>query len=175
MTAQEKPKLAQTLKILTNPDYNHDDPEANDVGFWNPVAASNDLIKISNAVLEVVEAVGEATKRRVDAQRFLREAKQAQEAVEHDMLNLKPMSTNEAKTSKTIEAVILKRLQETNRLEEWEKHKETISQQTAIIERETSVIETGHMWLKVADRMSQNIQSALAFYREEVRRAGIGT
>jgi hypothetical protein len=167
-----KRRLADELRLRTNPHYDHDvDPEENEFQFWNPVSATNDLIKLANSALEIAQVVSDAMteKVQVKVQRKILERKI--ESLESQLLVEEPASPSETKTTKLVTAAIQRRAAASGRGEELY----TLKQQLADLEsREVELegtVDTGMMWAKANEKVSENIKTALSFYKDERKRA----
>lgn len=172
MTTEKKARrLGDELMIRTNPEYDHEvDPSENEFQFWNPVSATNDLIKLANAALEVGQAVSDSMKRRTAAAVKRRELELQLEDLERELLVKEPPSASEAKSLKLISAAVERRATEAGRLEELQKIRAQIDVYIKAESIEQHKIDSGMMWLKVNERVSDNLKSALSFYKDERRR-----
>jgi hypothetical protein len=167
-----KRRLADELRLRTNPHYDHDvDPAENEFEFWNPVSATNDLIKLANSALEIAQVVSDAMteKVKVKVQRKLLERQI--DAIEKKLLVEDPPSPSETKTTKLVAAAIERRAAESGKGEElYTLRKELAELEDREAELEGTV-DTGMMWAKANEKVSENIKTALSFYKDERKRA----
>lgn len=167
-----KRRLSEELRIRTNPHYDHDvDPAENEFEFWNPVSATNDLIKLANSALEIAQVVSDAMaeKVKVKVQRKLLERQIDQ--VERRLLVEEPASPSETKTTKLVAAAIDRRAAESGVGEELYKLRQQLA---ALEDRELELegtVDQGMLWTKANEKVSENIKTALSFYKDERKRA----
>lgn len=171
----ERRKLSEELKIRVNPNYDHEaGPEGNEIQYWNPVSATNDLIKLANAALETAQRISDSMRAKTELSTEKREVENDLEKLERELLVKEPPTASEAKSLKLINAAVERRAQEQGRNEELNQLRDELRSIEADMEKEQSVIDKGFMWLKANERMSDNIKSALSFYKDERRRNEYG-
>jgi hypothetical protein len=164
--------LADRLRIRVNPAFDHDiAPDENEYGFWNPVSATNDLIKLANAALEITQAISDAMREKTQVELKLRKVTRELEALENAMLVADPLSPTEAKTLKTVAAALDRRFVAGGAFERAGELRDRRDSLQDDIDRIRSKIEAGHVWNKTNERVSENIRTALSFYKDEKRRA----
>lgn len=167
-----KQKLAEKLKLRTNPDYDHSlDPDVDQPAFWSPITATNDLVKLANAALDVAQAVNDAMARKTRVTIEHRQVRRQIEQLEKELIYADPLTPTEAKTVKLVEAAVYRRAEAAGRMDEYEALlTEQQGLEDIILECEAH-IENGLMWNKVNQNVSENIKTALSFYKDEKRRA----
>lgn len=171
----ERRKLSQELRIRVNPTYDHDvAPEENEFQYWNPVSATNDLIKLANAALDTAQRISDSMRAKTELATEKRELENLLDSLERELLVKEPPSASEAKSLKLINAAIERRAKEQGKERELKELRNELQVLESDMEREQSVIDTGFMWLKANERMSDNIKSALSFYKDERRRNEYG-
>lgn len=173
MTYQEnKRPLAEELKIRVNPQFDHDvDPDQNEFAYWNPVSATNDLIKLANASLDITQAITDAMRERTQLQVELRKVARQIEEAEHHVLVEDPLTPTEAKTLKTVAAALERRFVAqgyVDRVHELQQTKHALEDR---IDKLDDRIAAGHAWNKTNERVSDNLKTALSFYKDERKRA----
>jgi hypothetical protein len=165
-------KLSDDLRIRVNPEFDHEaDPDANEFAFWNPVSATNDLIKLANAALEITQAVTDAMQERTRLKIDLRNAERDLEALERAVMVSEPLSPTEAKSNKTISGALQRRFESEGYAESVGELRAKRDRLEDRIEKLQDRIDAGHFWLKTNERVSDNVKTALAFYKDERRRA----
>jgi len=172
MSDTARKSLADELRIRVNPEFDHEiDPEQNEFAYWNPVSATNDLIKLANAALEITQAITDAMRERTTLRAELREVDRMISEVEHHVLVEDPLTPTEAKTLKTVAAALDRRFQ----LMGYEEHVKALRDKheslSTRVDKLTDRIDAGHTWNKTNERVSDNIKTALAFYKDEKKRA----
>lgn len=169
---KKKRRLADELKVRTNPEYDHDvDPEENPYVFWNPVTATNDLIRLANAGLEITQAISDARQERAQLEMQSRTTTREIERRENALLIADPLSASEAKTLKTVAAAIQGRAYASGASEVLEA---LYNQKNALEDRILELkdqIDIGHDWNKTNERVSDNLRTALSFFKDERKRA----
>lgn len=172
MSEAKKRRLVDELRVRVNPEYDHDvDPEENPYVYWNPVTATNDLVKLANAALEITQAITDAMQERTKLEVALRAVTRELERHEHNLLIDNPLTPTEAKTLKTVAAAIQSRAHMAGAFD----HIEVLRSKQAELEDRIVVlkerIDAGHAWNKTNERVSDNLKTALAFYKDERKRA----
>jgi Mg2+ and Co2+ transporter CorA len=168
-------RLADELRIRVNPEYDHAvEPEDNPIQYWNPVSATNDLIKLANAALDVAQNISDAMRSKVTNMATKRDLEAELDALERELLVKEPPTTAEAKSLKLTQAAIERRAKEHGSLERLQELRKKLLELDRTIEKQQTAIDVGYMWLKANERMSDNIKSALAFYKDERRRSELG-
>lgn len=172
MTSPKTTTLADDLRIRVNPQYDHDiDPEENEFGYWNPVSAVNDLIKLANAALEITQAITDAMRERTQLELELRKVTRQIDELENQALVADPLTPTEAKTLKTVAAALQRRFVASGAqdvVEQLRTQRDTLADR---IEKLKDRIEAGHVWNKTNERVSDNVRTALSFFKDERRRA----
>lgn len=167
-----KQSLAAELRIRVNPEYNHEvDPEENEFAFWNPVSATNDLIRHANAALDITQALSDALQERTKLKIQLKNVERDIEALERAVMVADPLTPTEAKSNKTISAALQRRYEHQGYEEavgELRTQRDTLEDR---LEKLQERIDAGHFWNKTLERISDNIKTALAFYKDERKRA----
>ena len=108
-----KKSLADDLKVRVNPEYDHDiDPDANDFAYWNPVSATNDLIKLANSALQITQAITDAMQDRMRLNIELRNIERDLETLERAVMVADPLTPTEAKSNKTISGALQRRFED---------------------------------------------------------------
>lgn len=170
-TESKVTKLADELKIRVNPHYDHDvNPDENEFQYWNPVSATNDLIKLANSTLDIAQRVSDSMRRKTRIKADKRELQAQMDSIERELLVKVPLTASEAKSLKLISAAVERRAVEEKRAEELDELREQIAQLELDELEEETTISNGKMWLEVSKQMSENIKNALSFYKEERRR-----
>jgi hypothetical protein len=160
--------FADELRIRTNPHYDHArEPEENPVDYWNPVSATNDLIKVANATLEITSHVSKDMKDLMTVRTRRKQLERDIEAFERDLLVKEPPATGETKSTKLVAAAIERRATAAGTLPQYLAMLTELAQLAQDEVRLDSRIERGHLWLKTAERLSDNIKTALSFYKDE--------
>jgi hypothetical protein len=163
--------LAEELKVRVNPHYDHDvDPEQNEFGFWNPVSVTNDLVKLANAVLEVTQEISVKTEERQRQKKDRRKAERRLESIESELLADDKLSPTEAKTLKTVAAAIHARARKSIHAPEYEAltiQLGDLEERIGTLDAELDVL---HEWNKTAEKIGDNLKTALSFYKDERRR-----
>jgi hypothetical protein len=164
--------MVERLRVRVNPDFDHDvDPDANEFAYWNPVTATNDLIKLANSALEVAQAITDAmrdkTKKEISLRKVLREL----EELEHHVLVEDPLTPTEAKTLKTVAAALERRFAFSGYEPKARELRMRRDELQDSITKLDDIIQAGHVWNKTNERVSDNIKTALAFYKDERKRA----
>lgn len=168
-------KLADELRIRVNPHYDHDvEPSENEIQYWNPVSATNDLIKLANAAIDVAQRISDTMREKTRVTLERRTAEHELEDLERRLLVGEPPTASEAKSTKLTNAAIDRRAKEQGELEKLTGLRTRLRALDAEVERAQSTIDTGYMWMKANERMSDNIKSALSFYKDERRRSEYG-
>lgn len=167
-----KRRLADELRLRTNPHYDHDvDPAENEFQFWNPVSATNDLIKLANSALEIAQVVSDAMTEKVKVKVDRNLLERRIESIEKQLLVEEPPSPSETKTTKLVAAAIERRAAASGRGEElYALRQELAALEDRAVELEGTV-DTGMMWSKTNEKVSENIKTALSFYKDERKRA----
>lgn len=172
MSQSAKRPLAEELRVRVNPEFDHEiEPEQNAFAYWNPVSATNDLIKLANAALEITQAITDAMRERTQLKVELRQVNRQLEDLENLVLVDDPLTPTEAKTLKTVAAALERRFQ----VQGYEEGARTLRDKrdtlTDRIMKLDDRIEAGHAWNKTNERVSDNLKTALAFYKDERKRA----
>jgi uncharacterized coiled-coil DUF342 family protein len=171
MSASKK-TLYEQLRLRVNPEFDHDiEPEDNQFAYWNPVSATNDLIKLANSTLEITQAITDAMRERTKLTIALREVSRELEDVENTVMVQEPLSPTEAKTLKTISAALERRFETQGYVDHVRKLKDKRDKLNDEIEKLDDRIEAGHAWNKTSERVSDNLKTALSFFKDERRRA----
>lgn len=164
--------LADQLLVRVNPEYDHDiDPEQNEFSYWNPVSATNDLIKLANAALQITQAITDAMQTRVRLKVELRNVERDLEALERAVMVADPLTPTEAKSNKTISGALQRRFEDqgyADAVGDLRTKRDALEDR---IEKLQERIDSGHAWNKTNERVSDNIKTALAFFKDERRRA----
>lgn len=172
MTTEAKRKLVDDLRIRVNPGFDHDvDPEENEFAYWNPVTATNDLIKLANAALEITQAITDAMQEKTQLEVELRKMTRELDDLENKMLVDEPLSPTEAKTLKTVAAALERRFASSGYADaahDLRAKRDALSDRIVKLQNR---IDAGHTWNKTNERVSDNIKVALSFYKDERRRA----
>ncbi len=172
MSFHEDPEFGAKLKIPVNPEYDHDvDPEENPYVYWNPVSAVNDLIKLANAAIEVSQNISDWQGKKASLEVELRSVTREIEALERFLIRDSPLSTSESKTLKTVDAAVESRAVASGHygtLEELRNKEASLKSRILVLKEK---IDCGYNWNKTNERVSDNIKTALAFYKDERRRA----
>jgi hypothetical protein len=163
--------MSDRLRIAVNPNYDHDDPDSNEFGYWNPVTATNDLIRLANAALDIAQSISDARHTRVTLKQQLRELERQLDELERRVLNQDPLSPTEAKTLKTVAAAVYRRFDAHGIVDQAKALQDQMAVVVDQLDHLDDRIETGHMWLKTNSQVSDNIQTALSFYKDERKRA----
>lgn len=172
MSEGKKRRLADELRVRVNPEYDHDvDPEENPYQFWNPVTATNDLVRLANAALEITQAITDAMQERTKVEVALREVTRELEMLEHNLLVDNPLSPTEAKTLKTVAAAVQSRAHMSGHFDQLQSLRERQAQCEDRILLLKERIDAGHAWNKTNERVSDNLKTALSFYKDERKRA----
>jgi hypothetical protein len=172
MSTSQSPTFAESLSIRVNPEYDHDaDPESQEFAYWNPVAATNDLIKLANAALEVTQAITDAMRKRTTLRAQLREVERDIEELENHVLCAEPLAPTEAKTLKTVSAALSRRYVSQGYEDAARELLRKRDSLEAEISKMTDRIDAGHAWNKTNERVSDNIKTALSFFKDERKRA----
>ena len=167
-----KKRLADDLRVPVNPLYDHDvDPEENPYQFWNPVSATNTLVVLANAALEVAQAVNDEMSARTATWRRKKDIEKEIERCEQQLIVNDPLSPTEAKTIKLVAAAIWRRAldQDVHTMLEALHNERTLLEERQHEHDER--IEAGLMWNKTNEKVSDNIKTALSFYKDERKRA----
>lgn len=167
---QEQPKrsFADELKIRVNPHYDHTvDPENNEFSYWNPVSANNDLVKMANATLEITSQISQDMAVLLKVRVAKKEAEHLLEVFERDLLVKEPPSASETKTNKLVAAAVQRRAVAAGLVETYTNLVDTIHQSDQAEMKLNNRIDRAHLWLKTAERVSDNIKTALSFYKDE--------
>lgn len=167
-----KRRLADELRLRTNPHYDHEvDPSENEFEFWNPVSATNDLIKLANSALEIAQVVSDAMSEKVKIKVQRKLLERQIDAIEKQLLVEEPPSPSETKTTKLVGAAIERRAAASGRGEElYELRQQLAELEDREVELEGTV-DQGMMWAKANEKVSENIKTALSFYKDERKRA----
>jgi hypothetical protein len=172
-TTRPERRFATELRIRTNPQFDHEiEPDENEFAFWNPVTATNDLVKLANVALEVTEILTDTRKERLGVEIDLRGVRRKLESIEHDLLVKDPLTPTEAKTLKTIGAALVRRLESASE----ERQAEVAALRAAEVELEDrllrlkEIIDASYDWNKTNVQVSDNLKTALAFYKDERKR-----
>lgn len=164
--------MADDLRLPTNPHYDHDvEPEQNEFAFWNPVSATNTLILLANAALEVAQAVNDEMSARTATWRRKKDIEKQIDAVEQQLIVKDPLTPTEAKTLKLVSAAIWRRAMDqgvTEQLQALYDERDRLEEEHHAHDER---IEAGLMWNKTNEKVSDNVKSALSFYKDERRRA----
>lgn len=170
--AVSKKTLYEELRIRVNPRFDHDiEPEENEFAYWNPVSATNDLIKLANSTLEITQAITDAMRERTQLHIELRQVSREIEEVENHVQVEDPLTPTEAKTLKTIAAALQRRVSMQGYDEHMKKLRDRKDSISDRIDKLDDRIEAGHAWNKTGERVSDNIKTALSFYKDERKRA----
>lgn len=160
------------LRIRVNPEFDHDiDPDQNEFAYWNPVSATNDLIKLANAALEITQAISDAIMEKTQLEIELKAVTRELEDLENHALVEDPLTPTEAKTLKTVAAALERRYAVQGYTEVV---RELKTKRDALADRMVKAegkISAGHVWNKTNERASDNIKTALSFYKDERKRA----
>jgi hypothetical protein len=172
MSTDKASSFANTLRIRVNPVYDHEaDPESQEFAYWNPVSATNDLIKLANAALETTQVITDAMRKRTMLKIQLRAIEGELETLEHTVLVAEPLSPTEAKTLKTVAAALERRFESQGYQDAahslQHKRNAVLNEITKLDDR----ISAGHEWNKTNERVSDNIKTALSFFKDERKRA----
>jgi hypothetical protein len=167
-----KRRLADDLRIPTNPLYDHDvEPEENPYQFWNPVSATNTLVVLANAALEIAQAVNDEMSARTVTWRRKKEVEKEIERVEQSLIVKDPLTPTEAKTIKLVASAIWRRALDQGIAEQLQ----ALYDERDVLEwrhnEHDERIEAGLMWNKTNEKVSDNVRSALSFYKDEKKRA----
>lgn len=167
-----KKALADQLRIPVNPQYNHDaPPEENEFALWNPVSATNSLIVLANAALDVAQAISDEMADRLQTWRTKKDVERRIDEMEQRLLVKDPLSPTEAKTLKLVSAAVWRRaLAEGVSQELQALYDERQALEEALQEHDQR-IEAGLMWNKTNEKVSDNVRSALSFFKDERKRA----
>lgn len=169
---EHKSSMADQLKVRVNPEFDHEiDPEQNEFAYWNPVSAVNDLVRLANAALDITQSITDDMQERMRLQQTLRELNRQLDTVENHVLVEDPLTPTEAKTLKTVSAALERRFVSQGYSEEVAKVKAERDKVADKIAKLDDRIDAGHVWNKTNERVSDNIKTALAFYKDERRRA----
>jgi len=164
--------LADELRVRVNPEYDHDaDPDQNEFAFWNPVSATNDLIKLANAALDITQAITDAMQERTRLKIELKNVERDIEALERAVMVSDPFTPTEAKSNKTIAGALQRRFEDQGYAEAIGTLRTRRDKFEDRIEKLQDRIDAGHFWNKTNERVSDNVKTALAFYKDERRRA----
>lgn len=167
-----KRKLADELRLRVNPQFDHDiDPEENEFAYWNPVSAANDLVKLANAALDVTQAVTDSMKEKTRVRLERRRIERQIHTIEQQLLVLDPPSPSETKTTKLVSAAVERRAIEAdqaNMLAELREAAWELERREVELEGEVDI---GTLWAKTNEKVSENIKTALSFYKDEKKRA----
>ena len=165
---------AEKLKIKVNPHYDHDiPPEENEFTYWNPVSANNDLMKLANAAIDITQQSTQAMRERTTARAKLRETRWKREQIERKLLAGEPLKPAEAKTLKTVGAAVLARAwADPDKAAALSGYEETEEKLEREVETLSGKIDEWQTWLKTVEQVSDNIKTALAFYKDERRNNG---
>lgn len=167
-----KRRLADDLRVPVNPLYDHDvDPEENPYQFWNPVSATNTLIVLANAALEVSQAVSDEMAARTQTWRRKKEVEKEIDRLEQQLIVNDPLTPTEAKTNKLVAAAVWRRaidqgMQET--LQDLYAERDRLEE---LHHEHDERIDAGLMWNKTNERVSDNVKTALSFYKDERKRS----
>jgi hypothetical protein len=172
MTESKKRRLVDELRVRVNPEYDHEvDPVENPYEYWNPVTATNDLVKLANATIEITQVIADAMRERTRAELSLRKVNRELEVLEHSLLVDHPLSPTEAKTLKTVAAAVQSRVYTAGIVAEFQTLRTLQAQQEDLLLTLQERIDVGHAWNKATERVSDNLKTALAFYKDERKRA----
>lgn len=167
-----KRRLADDLRVPVNPLYDHDvDPEENPYQFWNPVSATNTLVVLANAALEVAQAVNDEMAARTATWRRKKEVEKEIERLEQRLIVKDPLTPTEAKTIKLVSAAVWRRAIDQGveeALQALYDERDALDEQH---HEHDERIEAGLMWNKTNEKVSDNIKTALSFYKDERKRA----
>lgn len=162
----------QAFKIPTNPEYDFDKLPDGQHEYVNPVTLNNKLVQLANAYLDVTGVVTKGLKTKADLKRELEEIQQAMEDLEMDVLDKTPPSTtNDTKTSRSIQAYIQRTLRETGAGDAYRACKlqlQTTKQQQ--IEQDMQ-LDAARAVLNAIEMQSTIIQTHLSFVKNEARNA----
>jgi len=171
-TLEAKKAFVDELRIRVNPQFDHDiDPDQNEFAYWNPVSATNDLIKLANAALDVTQAITDGMRERTQLQTELRKVTRLIDQVEHHVLVEDPLTPTEAKTLKTVAAALERRFVSQGYADKVHELQTTRHELEDRIAKLTDRIDAGHAWNKTNERVSDNLKTALSFYKDERKRA----
>jgi uncharacterized coiled-coil DUF342 family protein len=172
MAQHAKRPLADELRIRVNPEFDHEvEPDQNEFAYWNPVSATNDLIKLANAALEITQAITDAMRDRTQLKVELRQVNRELEELDNLVLVNDPLTPTEAKTLKTVSAALERRFQ----VQGYEDAAKALrAKRDALLDRIEKLddrIDAGHAWNKTNERVSDNLKTALSFFKDERKRA----
>jgi hypothetical protein len=171
----EPRRFSNELRIRVNPAYDHEvEPEENPIQYWNPVSATNDLIKLANAALETAQRISDSMREKTSLTLQKRDLEASLDSFERELLVGEPPTASEAKSLKLINAAVARRANEKGQGDKLKSMQTQLSNVEREIERQQGIIDTGFMWLKANERMSDNLKSALSFYKDERRRSEYG-
>lgn len=167
-----KRRLADELRLRVNPHFDHSiDPDENEFAFWNPVSATNDLVKLANAALEIAQVVSDSMSEKVQVRVRRKELERQIDDIEKRLLVDDPPSPSETKTTKLVAAAIERRALASGQIDALSDLREMLQRlERRELELEAQV-EAGLMWSKTNEKVSENIKTALAFYKDERKRA----
>lgn len=167
-----KRRLADELRLRVNPHFDHGiDPEENEFAFWNPVSATNDLVKLANAALDIAQVVSDSMSEKVQVRVRRKELERQIDDIEKRLLVNDPPSPSETKTSKLVAAAIERRALDSGQIEALVSLRDDLNKlERRELELEAQV-DAGLMWAKTNEKVSENIKTALAFYKDERKRA----
>ena len=166
----QKRRFAEELKVRTNPHYDHNvDPSENEVDFWNPVSATNDLIKVANATLELTAQISRDMTLRLRVKTRRKQVEHDLEQFERALLVAEPPSAAETKTNKLVAAAVERRAKSAGTLGKYHEMLQELTELSSDDMAIESRIDRAQLWLKTAERLSDNIKTALSFYKDERR------
>lgn len=166
----EKKSLRERMEIKVNPHYDLDlPPEDQDFSYWNPVSATNDLLKLSNIAIELTQSASAAIRERLEVRVTRKQKIREIETIEKQLLVEEPPSPSEVKTSKLVEAAIDRRALAAGRAEPLDALRREVG---SLEDRERMLddkVDSLMLWIKINEKVCDNIKTALSFYKDERR------
>lgn len=174
MSESEKVLFGEELLVEINPQYDfaadpYDQPEC-----VNPVHANNKLMVLSNHLIRITQATVRANTTLGEKNRKRRELQNAVEAVEREVLRMKPPSQTQIKTLKAQDAYITTMAEQLNLHEALKVAKEAVDKLDDDISILEMKIKNGKAWTDAMKLHGDHIKTFLSYVKDEHRRVQYG-
>lgn len=162
----------QTFTIPTNPDYDFTSAPESQHEYANPVTLNNKLVQLANAYLDITSVITKGLKHRADLKQQLEASQEILEDMELDILDkVPPTATSDTKTTRTIQAYIIRQLRETGLLEAYDAEKAHLRNLKQQQIQQDMQLEAARAVLNALELQSNMIQTHLSFVKNEARNA----
>ncbi len=167
-----KPSLAQQLQVLVNPSFDHAvEPEDQETSYVSPVRLANELVRISNVMVDVSKGIAILTERRNTLKSQKRILEDARASLERDLLRDVALTPSEAKSLKTIEAAVASRALIAGVEDQFATWDEAISGLSGELDEVQAKLDVYRTYLEVGERVTDNLRSVLSFQKQEWKAA----